>query len=137
MAFLNRFETVVVGHGYFTRMLMNRLWRACHKIDPAIAAVYEWRAIAEGVVPRLPIIPPGRQGPDFLTPQFDGYFADFVNALKEHKVFLTSPCAVAYLNKTTCYTRVGEHEDPELRKLLCQTQRGKGCPNEACEFHHA
>jgi hypothetical protein len=108
-----------------------------------VAKYYEFKTSVEN---QLPLLHPHISGENLFSADYAEASNRFCRAIIDGgaakgnaiSLFYSSPCAVAYVNKATCYTEVGR-EDRAMRLHLCHGIADSGlvgeCNNMACLYN--
>jgi uncharacterized protein len=135
---LSIFPIIVVGYVYLSDRTMNRMWDFCTKnslfSDRDYYSVYIQKYM-QREDNTLPLLHPC-QNESLTAYDYSKPVEAYVKIVQKHypnsQIFRSSPCAIAYLMKSSCYTAVGSPLR-ELSKILCKGD--DGCMNLQCIYN--
>jgi tetratricopeptide (TPR) repeat protein len=131
---LDGFEIVAVGYPYLSRLLLDEMAEYCLRSSLTDAAgTYYRSAGAAGT----PIRHPSYINEFDLPEAYISALTAFVERLGDKRIFISSPCASAYIAGRSSFTQVGSRRFfPEGHSILCRGQAGeRPCVNLACLYN--
>ena len=130
-SFLKNFQTIVIGYPYFSAKKLKNLSWFCINNNLIEANRYYnfWEQFKKKP---LNLSHPSHFNSELYSFDYSYELEGFVSDVNTENIFRSSPCAIAHLNKLTCYTNIGNSNN-SIHNTLCRGN--SSCKNRYCLYH--